>query len=412
MNRRRAIVFAAGPFVILGVCILLSLLKQEVDRRRKESTPAMITSDRYVAAGVPTPEAGQNVATESATPEAVSPTPSPTPVPLDVTLYTADLERYEEPKEGVIRMVYYMRDEPGRTANRIVKLPIGTSVYITCSCTNMFHEPWYGIRTTVDGTDYEGYVQQSTTVLGTEVPDPVESSPLLPVEQIEEPEGTLGPDKDGDGVYVVVLDPGHGGKFSGACHYKTNEKDINLKTAWYVKSYLESNYDNVRVFMTRTADYVYDTFDADDDLEYRVRYAVERNADLILSLHYNAFDGTQNGAMALVARKPNVFEKERLFASYLLQEMGDLGIESAGIRRKESAITKYLDGTSMDGYLILRLSAEADITACIIEHCFMDSKIDRQFWDTEEKIKLLAEADGRAIGRFLGLTAVNAGNGR
>ena len=409
MNRRRAVLFALGPVVILGLCVLLSLLKQEYDRRRKESTPAMITSDQIAKAGQLTPEPEPTGTSENGEDKIDKPTPSPTPVPLDVSLYTADLVRFEEPLEGITRLDYYMRDEPGRTATRVVRLPIGTSVWITCSCTNMFHEPWYGIRTTVDGTDYEGFVQQSTTVLGSEVPEPVASSQLIPVEEIEEPEGTLGPDKDGDGVYVVVLDPGHGGKFSGACHYGTNEKDLNLKTAWYVKTYLESNYSNVTVFMTRTGDFVYDTFDSDDDLEYRIRYAVDRNADLVLSLHYNAFDGRQNGAMALVARKPNVFEKERLFASYLLQEMKYLGLESAGIRRKESAITKYLDGTGMDGYLILRLSAEADITACIIEHCFMDSRIDRKFWDTEEKIKLLAEADGKAIARFLDLTAVTAG---
>ena len=342
--------------------------------------------------------------TPSVTPSA-KPTPEPVkPEPINTTLYTANEVYYEQPKAGVIRMGYYLRSDPGRTAERVVKLSVGTPVLITCSCTNLFHEPWYGVRVTVDDVTYTGYVQQSTTELGDEVTVTEKTMPLLPVTQIEDPKGRLGGDKNGDGIYVVVLDPGHGGVFSGASHYGTNEKAINLKTAQYCKKYLEEHYTNVKVYMTRTGDYVYDSFDADDDLEYRVRYAIDHGADLILSLHYNAYNGKQSGAMALVARKSNVFEKERMFASYLLKEMKELGIPSAGIKRKESAFTKYLDGTPMDGYLILRLSAEVGIPACIIEHCFMDNRNDRKFWDTEEKIKALGEADAKAIAAFLKLS--------
>ena len=342
--------------------------------------------------------------TPSVTPSA-KPTPEPVkPEPINTTLYTANEVYYEQPKAGVIRMGYYLRSDPGRTAERVVKLSVGTPVLITCSCTNLFHEPWYGVRVTVDDVTYTGYVQQSTTELGDEVTVTEKTMPLLPVTQIDDPKGRLGGDKNGDGIYVVVLDPGHGGVFSGASHYGTNEKAINLKTAQYCKKYLEEHYTNVKVYMTRTGDYVYDSFDADDDLEYRVRYAIDHGADLILSLHYNAYNGKQSGAMALVARKSNVFEKERMFASYLLKEMKELGIPSAGIKRKESAFTKYLDGTPMDGYLILRLSAEVGIPACIIEHCFMDNRNDRKFWDTEEKIKALGEADAKAIAAFLKLS--------
>ena len=41
--------------------------------------------------------------------------------------------------------------------------------------------------------------------------------------------------------YVVVLDPGHGGKFTGAMYNGLVEKDVALKLAFYAKEYLEDS---------------------------------------------------------------------------------------------------------------------------------------------------------------------------
>ena len=110
--------------------------------------------------------------------------------------------------------------------------------------------------------------------------------------------------------------------------------------------------------------------------------------------------------MVLMAKKALTYEKERMFASYLLEEMENIGIGSAGIKRKESQVTKYLDGTPMDGYLMTRLPSEVGIPSCIIEHCFMDNRYDRVFWDTEEKLARLGQGDALAIARFLALKEV------
>ena len=384
------------------------------------------------SAVTPTP-AGTNTPTKSVSTGAATPTPTKqlaplpqtTPEPagtstpvqgttksgaMDLTIYRYNETTYEEPKDGVIRMVYYLREQPGRTGKRIVKMAIGTQVQVLYSCTNLFHEPWYRIRTTINGVEYEGYVQQSTTELGTKVTKTTMEMPLLVVPMNEEPTGTHGPDRNGDGIYVVVLDAGHGGVFSGASYYGTNEKTINLKVAQYCKAYLEANYDNVVVYMTRNGDYEFDPEDTDDDIEYRARYARDHGADILFSIHFNAYDGKGHGAMALVGKKASVHDRQVLLASYALKELRELGIPSVGIRRKESAFTKYLDGTRMDGYLLIRLCSELNIPSTIVEHCYMDSSKDRGYWNSEDKLKKLGTADATAIAKYLGLPA--KGNGQ
>ena len=50
---------------------------------------------------------------------------------------------------------------------------------------------------------------------------------------------------------VIVIDPGHGGSYTGAVYNKVNEKDLTLKTAKYARDYLLENYKNVEVYLTR-----------------------------------------------------------------------------------------------------------------------------------------------------------------
>lgn len=361
----------------------------------------------------PSPKPTQNATPVPTQTQKATPVPKVTlepertePEPVNPSVPVFDVVHYDEPFEVIEQTAFYLRKEPGRTGERIVFLPVGTIMNVTYSCTNKFHEPWYGVSVVIDETEYTGFVQASATQLGTTLKWFTTTSALLDVPCIESPSGTLGPDRNGDGIYVVVLDPGHGGVFSGASHYGVNEKEINLKVARYCKQYLESNYTNVKVYLTRSGDYVFDALDDTDDLEYRARYAIDRGADLVLSLHFNAYDGKQRGAMVLMAKKALTYEKERMFASYLLEEMENIGIGSAGIKRKESQVTKYLDGTPMDGYLMTRLPSEVGIPSCIIEHCFMDNRYDRVFWDTEEKLARLGQGDALAIARFLALKEV------
>lgn len=348
---------------------------------------------------VPTPTGGDALPTVTPTPTASVPTDIPA-----FSLQIFNFAYYEEPKAGIIQTAFYIRKEPGRTSQRVVNLPVGTRIEILSICTNVFNEPWYGVRAAIGGNTYEGYIQASAAQLGTVLAKKPTAEGLIAEPIVKNPTGTLGPDRDGDGIYVVVLDAGHGGRDPGACAFGAEEKTLNLKVAQYCKAYLESTYSNVKVMMTRAGDYQFDSFDSNDDLEYRVRAAMEYQADMMLCMHFNAYDGKQRGSMALIPRQPAIMEKDRLLASYVLEELTKLGIPMVGIRRKESPVTMYLDGRPMDGYLILRLSGEVGIPCTIIEHCYIDSSVDRQFWNTEEKLQKLGEGDARAIARFLNLT--------
>ena len=84
-----------------------------------------------------------------------------------------------------------------------------------------------------------------------------------------------------DGKWTVVIDPGHGGKDSGARGLISNEKDINLAIALKTGEYIGQNCRNAVVIYTRKDD-------STVDLIERPRIANRNNADLFISIHANA----------------------------------------------------------------------------------------------------------------------------
>lgn len=94
--------------------------------------------------------------------------------------------------------------------------------------------------------------------------------------------------------FVVMLDPGHGGKDAGALGRRTNEKSVNLGVAKKLRALLAKDKD-VRVEMTRDADYFV-------TLKGRSNLANKKKADIFVSIHANSIDrkspmfSTINGA--------------------------------------------------------------------------------------------------------------------
>ena len=79
---------------------------------------------------------------------------------------------------------------------------------------------------------------------------------------------------------TIVIDPGHGGKDSGAVGYRGyKEKDIVLQIGKYVRDYLKKR--GYKVYMTRSTDRFI-------KLRNRTRYANRKKADLFVSIHANA----------------------------------------------------------------------------------------------------------------------------
>lgn len=84
-----------------------------------------------------------------------------------------------------------------------------------------------------------------------------------------------------EGLRVVVLDPGHGGRSDGARGGTgTLEKDLVLSVSQKLKNMLEEDL-GVKVVLTRTADYYV-------GLKERTAIANNNRADLFLSIHANA----------------------------------------------------------------------------------------------------------------------------
>ena len=84
---------------------------------------------------------------------------------------------------------------------------------------------------------------------------------------------------------IIVLDPGHGGVYSGGVHYGFRESDINLSVGLKLSEKLARL--GATVIMTRTRDVNLVSPDATlrDDLKARVDFAKTFGADIFVSLH-------------------------------------------------------------------------------------------------------------------------------
>ena len=87
----------------------------------------------------------------------------------------------------------------------------------------------------------------------------------------------------GLGLHTVVIDPGHGGKDSGALGKNSQEKDLVLSIGKILKKKLEAEGFNVK--MTRDKDVFI-------ELGQRANLANQWDGDLFISLHCNAIDAS------------------------------------------------------------------------------------------------------------------------
>jgi N-acetylmuramoyl-L-alanine amidase len=85
----------------------------------------------------------------------------------------------------------------------------------------------------------------------------------------------------GNGIKIVVIDPGHGGKDPGCSGAVHNEKDVALAVALKLGKLIEDNLKDVKVIYTRTTDVFV-------ELEDRAQIANKAKADLFISIHCNA----------------------------------------------------------------------------------------------------------------------------
>ena len=132
--------------------------------------------------------------------------------------------------------------------------------------------------------------------------------------------------------FIVVIDPGHGGKDPGAIgSVGTFEKDINLKVSKILKRMLLSK--NIKVIMTRNNDkYLF--------LNHRVRFAEKANADLFISIHSDSSKNkkAKGASIFTLSSKSSDLEAKKLA---LRENKSDL-IGGLKVRNKDPVVKNNL----------------------------------------------------------------------
>ena len=90
-------------------------------------------------------------------------------------------------------------------------------------------------------------------------------------------------------VRTIVIDPGHGGKDTGAMGFGVQEKDVVLDIGKQLKAILERD-PSYEVYLTREEDVFI-------PLEARTAFANQKGADLFLSIHVNSSPSASKGGI-------------------------------------------------------------------------------------------------------------------
>ena len=126
------------------------------------------------------------------------------------------------------------------------------------------------------------------------------------------------PDINNNKEFIVVIDPGHGGRDPGAVGKYSHEADIALEISLRAGNYIEENIPNVKVIYTRTTDEFV-------ELYRRAQIANDVHADLFISIHCNAAAsskaiGTETWIMGLHKNAANLSVAKKENASMLLED--------------------------------------------------------------------------------------------
>ena len=204
-----------------------------------------------------------------------------------------------------------------------------------------------------------------------------------------------------NGNLVIAIDPGHGGTDGGASYSGIKEKDINLKIAQYIKTYLQE-YAGVQVYLTRSTD-------INVEISDRVANAVSANADVFISIHNNASTNQDtSGSMVFYPNEsylPDLSYEGAELSQTILGKLTDLGLTNLGIRTRNSESgNKYADGSIADYYGVIRNAKLSGIPGIIVEHAFVSNAADREnYLSTDAQLKKLALADVKGIAEYYGL---------
>ncbi|WP_297101676.1 N-acetylmuramoyl-L-alanine amidase [uncultured Draconibacterium sp.] len=226
-----------------------------------------------------------------------------------------------------------------------------------------------------------------------------------------------------EGIAVVVIDPGHGGRDLGASFGNAVEKNIVLDIALKLGTTIKDNYPDVKVVYTRTTDVFI-------PLYKRAEIANKNEADLFISIHVNAVgarsvQGTETFVLGLhrnddnleVAKKenavilleddynttyegfdPNLPESYIMFETMQEEFQGQSVMLASSIQNEFRDYAKRLDrSVKMAGFLVLR---ETTMPSVLIETGFISNTGERQYLTSEAGRTRLAYSIFRAFREY------------
>ncbi|MEH2264002.1 N-acetylmuramoyl-L-alanine amidase [Nostoc sp.] len=178
-----------------------------------------------------------------------------------------------------------------------------------------------------------------------------------------------------NGRVVVIIDPGHGGKDSGALGIGgAREKDVILPIGKRLAEILQQN--GVQVIMTRDSDYFV-------TLPGRVQLAERANADVFVSIHANSAGASRPDVNGLeVYYYDSGLDLARVVRSSILQSIGTL--KDRGVRRAR--------------FYVLRKSSMPSI---LVETGYMTGREDMARLRTSAYQNQMAEAIARGVLQYL-----------
>lgn len=185
---------------------------------------------------------------------------------------------------------------------------------------------------------------------------------------------------------TIILDPGHqgNGADTGAQGNGLKEQNVTLAICQAIKPLLQ--YNSFTVIMTREGDFVNGPHSTlNESLQTRCNIANNAGADLFVSVHTNAFDGTASGQEVLVYGAGG---KASQAASKVYDQINKIsGWPNRGIKTQN--------------VMVLR---ETSMPAILTENGFIDSASDSAKLKDPAFIKKLAVAHCKGICDYFGYT--------
>lgn len=178
----------------------------------------------------------------------------------------------------------------------------------------------------------------------------------------------------------VFIDPGHGGKDSGAVGNGIKEKDIVLKIGLRLRDILKYEYEGVNVSMSREDD----TFLG---LSERAKKANNWGANVFVSLHNNSFNTVANGFETFIyLRTPNsTASLQNVLHTEIMAFNKMYGIRDRGQQRKDLAVIR-----------------ESNMDAILSENLFIDNEKEAALLKTDAYIAGIADAHAKGLAKVYG----------